>query len=731
MTDRTADPQPTAATTDAATAERNWLDTSLSPRERAEALVRAMTLEQKIAQLHGAMETIDIYGMTQQAHEAGEDLDTLAAQIRIERHVDAIDELGIPRFRITNGPVGVGMGDGTPSPRATSLPMTIGLAAGFDRQLAHDYGDIIGSETATLGQHVLEGPGVCLHRTPLAGRNFEYFSEDPYLSGVMGVEVTKAIQAHDVIAMGKHYVVNDQETERFRASVEVDEHVLRELYLLPFEMLVKDAKIAAIMSAYNRIRGVYATEYRYTLTEILRLEWGFEGYVQSDFWSCRSAAPSLNAGMDHEMPDAKWLNEANVKAALQDTSLEIETVDRALVRRLTQMFRFGQFERPYAPGQIDAAAHGAVSRRIGSQIAVLLKNDGGLLPLDPNAGSIVVIGQSKYVDEACLGGGGSSKVDPLYTVPPMEGLRDVLTGLGGSATLSSVTVTDDLSNLQEAKEAAAAADVVVIMAGLVATEGNDQPDLHMLNDQDRLIAEVAPVNPRTVVVLKDSNPVLMPWIDAVPAVLEAWNQGAEDGHVVADLLFGVVNPSGKLPTTYPRSAEETIMGGHPERHPGVDEGDGYPVIRYSEGLEMGYRWYQSRGVAPLFAFGHGLSYTTFEVTDVSVDLGATPGTSPVTVRATVANTGPVAGAEVVQVYLGLPAGTNQPPKRLVGFAKVLVEPGGTAPVEIVVDPDATSHPLSVWDRGEHAFVTHPGEYTVHVGTSSEDTPHQQVFTVAG
>ena len=268
-----------------------WQDTSLSPRERAEKLVDAMTLEQKIAQLHGAMETIDIYALMAQAAESGADMDQLAAQIRVERHVTAIDELGIPRFRITNGPVGVGMGDGTPSPPATSLPMTIGLAAGFDPDLAHSYGDVIGSETATLGQHVLEGPGVCLHRTTIAGRNFEYFSEDPYLSGVMGVAVTKAIQAHNVIAMAKHYVVNDQEYERFRTSVEVDEHVLRELYLLPFEMVVKDADIAAIMSSYNRVRGVYATEYRYTLTDILRTEWGFDGYVQSDFWSCRSCCP--------------------------------------------------------------------------------------------------------------------------------------------------------------------------------------------------------------------------------------------------------------------------------------------------------------------------------------------------------------------------------------------------------------------------------------------------------
>jgi beta-glucosidase len=710
---------------------RPWEDTTKEPGERARELVAAMTLEQKIAQLHGAMETIDIYAVTEQARESGADMDALAAQIRVERHVDGVDELGIPRFRITNGPVGVGMGDGTPSPPATSLPMTIGLAAGFDPQLAHDYGDVIGSETATLGQHVLEGPGVCLHRTATAGRNFEYFSEDPYLSGVMGVEVTRAIQAHGVIAMGKHYVVNDQEHERFRTSVEVDEHVLRELYLLPFEMLVKDAGIAAVMSAYNRIRGVYATENRYTLTDVLRHEWGFTGYVQSDFWSCRSAAPSLNAGMDHEMPDAKWLNEDNVRAALRDTSLEIETVDRALVRRFTQMFRLGQFERPYAPGEIDAEAHGAVSRRIGTEIAVLLKNDGGVLPLDPDAGSIVIIGQAAYVDHACLGGGGSSKVLPLYTVPPLDGLRDVVQGLGGSATVTKVTVADDLGNLEEARAAAAAADAVVIMAGLVATEGEDQPDMNLLDDQNRLIAEVGPVNPATVVVLKSGNPVLMPWLDAVPAVLEAWNQGAEDGHAVADLLLGVVNPSGKLPTSYPRSAEDTLVAGHPERYPGMDEGDGYPVIRYSEGLQMGYRWFQSQGITPQFPFGYGLSYTTFDISDVSVEPAdhPGPGPGPVTVGATVTNTGDVAGAEVVQVYLGLPT-PDQPPKRLVGFRKVSVEPGASARVEIVVDPEDTNHPLSVWSYAERAVVTPPGEYTVYVGTSSEDTPHEHRFTVA-
>ena len=710
------------------TTTQPWTDTSLAPRERAQLLVAAMTLEQKIQQLHGNMETIDIYSLVSQA-TTKEEMDRLAAQIRIDRHVAAIDELGIPRFRITNGPVGVGMGDGTPSPPATSLPMTIALAAGFDPDLAHQYGDLIGSETATLGQHVLEGPGVCLHRTEIAGRNFEYFSEDPYLSGVMGVEVAKAIQSHGVIAMGKHYAVNDQEYERFRTNVEVDEGVLREMYLLPFEMLVKDAQIAAIMSAYNRVRGVYATENRYLLTTVLREEWGFEGYVQSDFWSCRSAAPSLNAGMDHEMPDAKWLNEANVKAALQDTSLEIQTVDRALVRRFTQMFRFGQFERPYDPGQIDAEGHGAISRRIGEQLAVLLKNDGGLLPLDAaSAGRVLIVGQSEYVDDACQGGGGSSKVDPLYTVPPVDGMRDVLAAMGSDATVSKVTVADDLSNLDEAKAAANEADTVIIMAGLVATEGVDRPDSHLPHDQSRMIGELLGLNHRTVVVLKDSSPVLMPWLDRAPAVLEAWNQGTEDGHVVADLLFGNVNPSGKVPTTYPATEADTLYYGDPVRYPGTDEGSGYPVIRYTEGRQVGYRWFQAQGITPLFAFGFGLSYTTFELSDVVVSGTDNDGTQPIEVSLTVTNTGSAAGAEVPQVYLGIP-GKDQPPKRLVGFTKVFLEPGESQRVTISVDPAATNHPLSVWDAGTNAFVVPRGEFTVWVGTASDNTPHTATVRV--
>ena len=700
-----------------------WMDETLSNRMRAEKLVEAMSLEQKIAQLHGGMRTIDIYNVDMEELEnlSEEEYEEQMAQLRVERHVNGIDELGIPRMRVTNGPVGVGMGDGYPSPSATALPMTIGVAASFDPDLAYEYGDIIGSETATLGQHVLEGPGVTLHRTPIAGRNFEYFSEDPYLSGVMGVEVTKAIQDNDVIAMGKHYVVNDQEFERFRTSVEVDENVLREIYLLPFEMLVKDAEVASIMSAYNRIRGTYATENNYTINRILRNDWGFKGYVQSDFWSTRSAAPSINAGLDLEMPDSKWFNEENIKNAIEDTSLEIETVDRALIRRFTQMFRFNQFGKEYDPGEIDAKVHGNRARKVGEQAAVLLKNDNQLLPLDPKAhDNILIIGQRNFAEIACNGGGGSSKVTPLYTVDPLEGMQDVLNGLGSDSKVEQFTVEDDLSNLEDGITKAQNADAVVIMAGIVASEGFDMKSPELPNNQDQLIDQLLDANDKTVVLLKDSTPIFMPWIKKAESVLETWNQGTEDGHVAADLVFGKVNPSGKVPTTYAEKEEDLLYHDHLERHPGIVEEDGYPVIHYSEKLNMGYRWYQSQNIKPMFEFGYGLSYTTFDVENVSLNQIADDNESPIEITANVTNTGQRDGAEVVQVYVTIPS-EEQPPKRLIGFQKVYVAAGETEKVNITVDPKATHHPLGVWDNNAHDFIIKPGTYTFHVGTSSENT----------
>ena len=679
-----------------------------SPGTAPSTLVAAMTLDQKIAQLHGAMETIDIYALSAQAMAEGADLDQLAAQIRVDRHVAGIDELGIPRFRVTNGPVGVGMGDGTPSPPATSLPMTIGLAAGFDPELAHAYGDIIGSETATLGQHVLEGPGVCLHRTPIAGRNFEYFSEDPYLSGVMGVAVATAIQAHDVIAMAKHFAVNDQEYERFRASVEIDEHVLRELYLLPFEMLVKDADIAAVMSAYNRVRGTYATENRYLLTDVLRTRVGFRR-LRAVRLLVLPFRGSL-AARRHGPRDAR--RQVAQRGQRQGRSERHQPGDRDGRPGPGPPFHPDVPVRPVRTA-LSTRCHRRrrtrrVARRIGGEIAVLLKNDEQLLPLSADVADIVIIGQSTFVDDACLGGGGSSKVIPLYTVPPLRGIQDVLADLGScdqSSPRSPLPMTCPTSTRLDGPRGSAS--VVVLMAGLIATEGADQPDANMLNDQNTMLDQLLGLNPATVVVLKDSNPVLMPWIGKASTVLEVWNQGSEDGHVVADLLFGVVNPSGKVPTSYPVTEDDTLYAEHPERYPGTDEGDGYPVIRYSEGLQMGYRWHQSQQIEPLFGFGHGLSYTTFDLADVAVS-APRRGERPGAVSATVTNTGP---SPAPRSSRSTSASRSTASRRNGSSAspRCSCSPGSPEPTQVIVDPAATNHPFSVWDYATRSFVIKPGD----------------------
>jgi beta-glucosidase len=691
-----------------------WMDASLAPEVRADLLIGAMTLDQKIAQLHGQ------HGSIPELPECGDG----------PRHVPGIPELGIPTFRITNGPVGLGGGDCRPADKATALPVALGLAAGFDPSLAYQFGELLGGEARTLGLGELEGPGMNLARVGQGGRNFEYFGEDPYLAGAMAASEIRGIQSKNVIAMAKHYVLNDQETNRRTIQVKVDDRTLHELYLTPFEMSVKDGGVGSIMCSYNRIGTTYACEDPYTLNTVLRGQWGFRGYVQSDFGATHSTAAALNAGEDLEMANGNWFTPALVQAALADGSLTVATIDQALKRRYVQMFKYGIFDRPIVRGTIDAQADGAASRRIAEQTAVLLKNDGALLPLDAvKVRSIALIGQSTFAGAAVAGGGGSSRVLPLYTVTPLQGLQNVLAELGSSATVNQVIVADDNSNLADATAAAAAADITIVMAGVVTNEGTDQPNLSLPNNQDALISAVAEANPRTALVLKDGDPVLMPWIGQVPAVLEAWNPGQEDGNAVARLLFGLSNPSGKLPTSYPKAAADTPTS-TTDRFPGLDsDGDGIPEVSYSEGLSMGYRWYQSQRIQPLFPFGYGLSYTTFTISNAVATPTRSDGTKPIKVRFCVQNTGRVTGAEVAQVYLGLPAGTGEPPKRLVAFKKVWLKPGEKRLVHLTIDPAASNHPLSTWDSASQAWTTASGDYRIYVGDSSANTPLTDTITV--
>jgi beta-glucosidase len=695
-----------------------WMDTSLAPEARSELLLDAMTLDQKIQQLAGAR------GVIPELPQCGSP----------SRHIPGIPELEIPTFRITNGPVGLGGGDCSPQDKATALPVALGLAASFDPSLAYDFGNLMGGEARTLGLHELEAPGINLARLGENGRNFEYMGEDPYLAGVLASKEIQGIQDNDIIAMSKHYVLNDQEQNRGTVNVNIAENVLHELYLLPFEMSVKDGDVGSIMCSYNRVAGTYSCENDYLLNTVLRDQWGFKGYVQSDFGATHSTAPALNAGLDLEMQNARFFTNVDIKAALDNKSLTMETIDQALNRRYVQMFKYGIFDRPIVQGTIDAETNGSKSREIAEQTAVLLKNEGNLLPLKSSVHSIALIGKTTYVDAAVAGGGGSSRVSPLYTVSPLQGLQNTLTKLGSDATITKVTVANDNSNLGAAVAAAKDADVVILMAGVVTSEGRDRPSLSLPDNQDELITAVTAANKKTALVLKDGDPVLMPWVNKVPAILEAWNPGQEDGNVVANLLFGLVNPSGKLPVTYPVAKADTPTS-TADRYPGVNQGvldstgKEIPQVYYSEGLEMGYRWYDAKGIKPLFAFGHGLSYTNFEISKLVVTPKTTDGTKPIKVSFFVENTGDVAGAEVPQVYLGLPENANQPPKRLVGFEKVWLEPGEKKHVTITIDPSASNHPLSIWDANADAWKTLEGTYQVKVGNSSDKATLTDSITV--
>jgi beta-glucosidase len=762
-----------------------WMNTALPPEQRAALLVGAMTLAQKEQQLVG------------NAPEIVPEL----PQCLGARHVRGIASLAIPTLRITNGPVGIGQNDcvdpsvmgfgaftDPSSAKATALPSAIALAASFDPAVATEFGNVIGTEANNLALHVFEAPGVNMARLPVLGRNFEYFGEDPYLTGTMAVAEIKAVQGKGVIAMAKHFAANEQETNRQTIQETVDRRVLHELYLLPFEMAVKDGDTAAVMCSYNSVNGFQACENKELLTDVLRNQWGFKGYVQSDFFAVRSTAASMLAGLDHLMPFPMMIvppftpvwSPVEFNAALAAGQLQVSDLDRALLRRYTQMFRMGIFERqPLVQTPIDFAAGGVKARVIGDQSGVLLQNDNHVLPFDASTvRNVVVIGKATqiYAQQAVAGGslvgqpmgagGGSSDVVPNYTVSPLNCLKDVLAALGNTtATVTLITVRNDNSDLDAARAAAAAADAVVIMAGSIAEEGADRASfadstgltLTALGDgldwyvarpnaistatsnppaNSNTVAMIAgilsassmtakPMTAKTALVLKDNAGVAMDPVllgPGGPAILEVWFPGQEDGHIVADLLFGVVNPSGKLPVTFPKVGQGFMdwVRTDPSVFPGVRNLVGQPEVTYKEGLNIGYRWYDANGVTPAFPFGHGLSYTTFSMSNLSVTPKISDGTQPISIQFFVQNSGPVAGAEVPQLYLGLPPQTGEPPKRLVAFNKVRLNSGERTMVQFTINPAATNHPLSYWDSNSNNWSNARGFYPIYVGSSSAD-----------
>ncbi len=656
---------------------------------RAKAIVSKMTLQEKIDQLHGIR--------TATHH----------------RYVPPLPRLHIPAMLVTNGPAGAGPGDPTPQEPATALPAPISLAATWDTNTARLYGVIAGRESRDLANGLLEGPDVNIARVPQNGRTFEAFGEDPYLTSEIGVAEIEGIQSQHIIADVKHYDANNQEADRFRVNEIVGERALHEIYLPAFDAAVHQAHVAAVMCAYPKVNGTYNCQDDLLMNQILKKNWGFQGFITSDFGATHSTVRSAMAGMDLEMPTGKYWSGALLQA-VKSGQVPMSVIDDKLVRRYRTMMELGVFYHPPTHKPIPAKKDGAIARRIAEEGMVLLKNQGNLLPLDAaSLHSIAVIGP--YAAKAITGGGGSSHVVPLYTVDPVKGIQ--------ARVGSKVNVTfADGSDIQQAVALAKSADVAIVMVGDHETEGRDHP-ITLQGNQDQLVEAVAAANPHTVVVLKSGSVELMPWVDKVPALLEAWYPGEEDGNAVAAVLFGDFDPSGKLPLTFPRQLAD-LPASTPQQYPGVDG-----VVHYSEGVFVGYRHYDEKNIKPLFPFGYGLHYTTFAYKNLKVSPSSVSGkgTGAVTVDLDVTNTGSRAGAEVAELYLGFPstATVPEPPKQLKGFERVELRPGQTAHVQIVLDRSSISH----WNTEQHDWAVLPGTYRVMVGASSRDIRLQSGFSV--
>src|SRR6266852_3858781 len=663
---------------------------------RARELVNKMTLEEKIQELHGIRDD---------GHY---------------RYVPGVPRLGIPGFQITNGPAGAGPGSNR-SPqtqaKATALPAPIALAATWDVKLANLYGTVVGGESKAVGNGLVEAPTINIARVPQNGRTFEGYGEDPYLAGQLSVNNIIGIQSQGEIANVKHYAANNQETERFTINEEIDERALREIYLPAFEASIKQGHSASVMCAYPRVNGTFCCENDLLMNQILKKEWGFDGFITSDFGAVHSTIPSATAGLDLEMPTGKYFGD-DLKAAVAAGTVPISVIDDKLVRRFRTMINFGIFDHPpvaetgTGTKTLAAQPNGATARRLAEEAMVLLKNDGGVLPLKvDHLKSIAVIGPAAA--KAVTGGGGSSHVVPLYTIDPVDCIRN---RVGAKITVNF----DDGADTAKAAALAHTADVAIVMVSESEREGSDHP-ISLAGNQDELVPPVAAANPHTVVVVKSGSAVLMPWVDKVPAILEAWYPGEEDGNSVAAVLFGDRNPSGKLPLTFPKNLTDTFAK-TPEQYPGVAG-----TAHYSEGVFVGYRYYDAQNLAPLFPFGHGLSYTDFSYKNLKISPGEVILNSKLmngklnhalSVDLDVSNTGSVAGAEVVQLYLGMPstAEAPQPPKQLKGFQKVNLKPREKAHVHLVLD----GRSLSYWDTKTHGWAIAPGAYEIMVGSSSRD-----------
>jgi beta-glucosidase len=689
-----------------------WLDAERSPDERAALAVAAMTLDEKLGLLHGPM------ALPYVAPD-GTPVPVPAAAILGAGYIPGVPRLGIPALYETDASLGVANPNGIrPGDVATALPDGLVLAATFDPTLAYRAGALVGGEARAKGFNVLLGGGMNLARDPRNGRNFEYLGEDPWLAGVLAGESVRGIQEQHVIATVKHFALNANETNRQFVDARIDRAALRESDLLAFQIAIERGHPGAVMCSYNRVNGDYACGNRWLLEEVLKRDWHYPGWVMSDWGAVHDARDAAN-GLDQESGqqlDRTIYFSAPLAAAVRDGSVPEARIDDMVHRILRSMFAVG-IDRPPVERSIDYAAHAALALDIARKGIVLLKNAGPLLPLAADAKRIAVIGG--YANLGVMSGGGSAQVLPAngpYARIPVGGVtpnwNDEI--IDPPAPLDTIAHASPHSTVRfdpggypaRAAALAASADIAVVFVVQHQMEGADVPNLDLPNGQDALIEAVAAANPHTIVVLETGNPVEMPWLDRVAVVLSCGYPGEEGGQAIADILFGSVDPSGRLPITFPRAVADFVRPILPNLG---SEAPAASPIDYSEGARVGYRWYAGRGIDPLFAFGYGLSFTHFAYRAVRVSGG-----SRLTVSLDVMNAGKARGADVPQVYLTSAAG--EPVLRLIGFQRLELEPGEHRSMSVTADPRL----LGSFDEARRRWRVKPGRYRIRIGRSATD-----------
>ena len=704
-----------------------WMNAALSPGERAALVLKEMTIDEKVSMLHGTgLKGLGPVSPLAVGSNGG------------AGYVVGIPRLGIPAIQMSDAAYGVRQ-SGENGRYSTALPADLAAAASWDLDAAYEYGALIGRELRAQGYNMSLGGGVNLTREPRDGRTFEYLGEDPILAGRMVGSLIRGTQAQHVIGDIKHYAVNDQESGRNAVNANIDKRSMRESDLLAFEIGVREGNPAAVMCAYNRVNGDYACENKYLLTDVLKKDWNFKGFVVSDWQATHSTVKASAAGLDQEEPGEIFFGGA-MKDAVQSGRVPIAEVDDHVRRILRSMFACGVIDDPPLKSVVDVVGGFEVARNIAEHSIVLLRNEQAQLPLDASRiHSIAVIGP--HSDVGMISGAGSAQVDPPggnAIMPPGKGQTKWGTPVWfPTSPLKAIRAKAPGAKIQfdpgtdhsSAAALAKTADVAIVFAYQWEIEGADLDNLSLPEHQDDLIAAVAAANPHTIVVIETGSPVTMPWASQVSGILEAWYAGTQGAEAVANVIFGEVNPSAKLPITFPRSEADlphrTVV--HPPRESTTNgEPDawkkiaaGLPAFQstYDEQLKVGYKWYDAEKKDVLFPFGYGLSYSTYSYSNLRVITSETP-SGKVRLNFTVTNTSNRTGVEIAEVYAALPAAAAEPPKRLVGWSKIKLNPAESKEVAVEVDPQY----LSIFDVDRNAWQLVPGDYMFLVGGSSQSLP---------